>query len=47
MLLLAMFAPMLPMPGLNDFVADGLAIFTGGVLVVVTMAYLGLEKEDR
>ena len=47
MLLLALLARLLPIPNEADVVADDLAIFASGALVVVAFAYLRLTKEDR
>jgi hypothetical protein len=47
LLLLALLARVLPIPNQADVVADDLAIFASGTLVVVAFAYLRLTKEDR
>jgi hypothetical protein len=46
LLLLAVFARVLPMPNQADVVADDLALLASGSLVVIAFAYLRLTKED-
>jgi hypothetical protein len=46
LLLLAVFARVLPMPNQADVVADDLALLASGTLVAIAFAYLRLTKED-
>lgn len=47
LLLLALLGRLLPIPNEADVVADDLAIFASGALVLLAFAYLRLTKEDR
>jgi hypothetical protein len=47
LLIMALLARLLPMPNQADVVADDLAIFSSGALVVVAFAFLRVTKEDR
>ena len=46
LLLLALLGRLLPIPNEADVVADDLAIFASGALVLLAFAYLRLTRED-